>query len=93
MASVPYATTATILNTVAGPTATLGGAITDFVGFYGEAGCAQRALAAQGTLSISAITSSTPYGFASKADADALLAQVAEIVATLTATGLWKGAA
>lgn len=85
MTSTPYQTTDTIKTNV-------GGSTTEILSFYGKTGTAQRAASSQGTLSISALQTSG-YGFASKANGDAFLAQVAEIVATLTALGLWKGGA
>lgn len=45
--------------------------------------------AAFDALSISAITSTSPFGFASKADADALIARVEAIVAGLKSLGLF----
>ena len=48
--------------------------------------------AALATLSIGAITATTPYGFASKADGDALVAQVEALTAALAAYGIIKQA-
>ena len=39
-------------------------------------------------LNISAITSTSPYGFASKADADAVVQQLKDVVAALKALGI-----
>lgn len=63
----------------------LGGAATDTIGFYGATPAAQRAAAAQAT-SLVGTASSTALDTATKA---ALL----EVMNTLTALGLWKGAA
>lgn len=96
MASVPYATTNTIANVVPGPTATLGYATTDLVGFYGSAGTARRASANQAALTIVAYGGTAygyGYGFSTYASIATLVATVNEIVATLTALGAWKGSA
>lgn len=87
MSSTPYNTQ----NTV--KAAELGASATDVVSFYGETGTAQRASAAQAALNIDAITSSSPFGWKDKADADATLALLEEIRATLVAVGLMKGSA
>jgi len=63
----------------------LGASITDKVSLYGVAPIAQRAGAAQATSLV---------GTASSTDVDtALKAAVIEIMNTLTAIGIWKGAA
>ena len=63
----------------------LGDAITDTVGFYGVTPIAQRALAAQATSLV---------GTASSTAVDTpLKAAILEIMNTLAAVGLWKGAA
>ncbi len=63
----------------------IGDATTDTLGFYGATPIAQRALAAQAT-SLVGTASSTALDTATKA---ALI----EVMNTLTALGLWKGAA
>lgn len=64
---------------------TFGQSITDKVSLYGVTPIAQRALAAQATSLV---------GTASSTDVDtALKAAVIEIMDTLTAIGIWKGAA
>lgn len=63
----------------------IGGSITDTVGFYGTTPTAQRAAAAQNTTAVGT-ASSTAVDTATKA---ALI----EVMNTLTALGLWKGAA
>jgi hypothetical protein len=63
----------------------IGGAVTDKVAFYGITPAAQRAAAAQAT-SLLSTASSTAIDTATKA-------AIIEIMNTLTALGLWKGAA
>ena len=82
-ATTPAAATFTNLTST-GNTA-LGNAITDTVGFYGLTPVAQRALAAQNTTLLST-ASSTAIDTLTKA-------AIIEIMNTLTALGLWKGAA
>lgn len=65
--------------------ALIGGATTDKVGFYGTTPIVQRAAAAQATSLV---------GTASSTAVDtALKAAVIEIMNTLAAHGIWKGAA
>lgn len=61
----------------------IGDAAADPIGFYGTAAVSQRALAAQHT---SLLSSSTDFTAAH-------LNAIKEIMATLTALGLWKGSA
>ena len=83
MTATPYTTSASVTFQVASDP-------TDVLAFYGESGSAQRASAAQGTITVTS-TSTSPWGASSKAEMDALVAQVKEIASTLTALGLWKG--
>ena len=53
----------------------------------------QRAGAAQAAVATTASTTTTPYGFATAAQADALVAICNELRATLVANNMWKGAA
>lgn len=62
---------------------TVGNAVGDTIGHYGVAAVSQRALAAQHT---SLLSSSTDFTAAH-------LNALKEIMATLTALGLWKGSA
>jgi hypothetical protein len=64
---------------------TLGDAVTDTVGFYGTTPTAQRSLAAQNTTLLTT-ASSTAIDTLTKA-------AIIEIMNTLAALGLWKGAA
>ncbi len=70
----------------AGPDGTIfGRSITDLIAFYGETPAAQRAAAAQAT-SLVGTASSTAVN-------TDLKAAIIEIMNTLDALGLWKGAA
>lgn len=81
--NTPAAATVTAL-TATGNVA-LGNAITDTIGFYGTTPIAQRAGAVQATSAV---------GTASSADVTtAMKAALIEIMDTLAALGLWKGAA
>jgi hypothetical protein len=65
--------------------ATIGRSVTELVSFYGVTPVAQRAAAAQAT-SLLSTASSTAIDTATKA-------AIIEIMNTLTAIGIWKGAA
>lgn len=92
MANTPYITSVTANFQVPGPVDVALSA-TDYLGFYGATPVVQRASAAQAAPTVGTITSSSPFGFQTKAYGDALIATVNEIVATLTGLGLWKGGA
>lgn len=70
----------------------IGNTAAETFGFHGVAPSAQRAGAAQAAVVSTAATSTTPFGF-SQAQADALVALVNEMRATLVAKGLMKGSA
>lgn len=70
----------------------LGQSNTDKVSFYGVTPVAQRSGSAQAAVATTAATSSTPYGY-SQTQADAIVALVNEMRATLVAAGLMKGSA
>lgn len=63
----------------------IGGATTDKIGFYGDTPIAQRAAAAQGTATVGTASAT--------AVTTEVKAAIIEIMNTLTALGLWKGAA
>lgn len=63
------------------------------VGCYGATPVIQRAGAAQAAVTTTAATSTTPYGFATAAQADAIVTLVNELRAALVAFGPIKGAA
>jgi hypothetical protein len=68
----------------------LGQSATDLVGFWGTAPSAQRTSSAQAALTLTTATTGG-YGFTTTTGFSALVAQVNEIAAMLTAAGLWKG--
>lgn len=69
-----------------------GSSATEKIAFYGGTPVAQRASAVQVAVTTTAATSTTPFGYSST-QADAIVATLNEVVATLTALGLWKGGA
>ena len=62
------------------------------VGFYGYTPIVQRSGASQGTFT-TGMTQSTGYGFLTSTAADAAVALLTEIRATLVALGIMKGSA
>ena len=94
MASTPYVTTST-LTTVLAPAPIVGESASDTVGFYGNTGVAQTNAAITNTgfntlpsTVLSGLTATTPYGFDTLADAQALVNQVKALTAALVAVGL-----
>lgn len=79
----PRGTDIAVVGTGASGGDTLGATTADVISFYGTAAVSQRALAAQHT---SLLSSSTDFTAAH-------LNALKEIMATLTALGLWKGSA
>jgi len=71
----------------------LGQSITDLVGIYGVTPVAQRAGSAQAAVITTGSTNSSPYGFATAGQGDAIVALVNELRAALVAVGIIKGAA
>lgn len=71
----------------------IGTAAAQKLGFHGATPVVQRAGAAQAAVVTTAATQTSPYGFATQAQADAIVALVNEIRAALVAKGLIKGAA
>jgi hypothetical protein len=71
----------------------IGAATTDKIGFYGATPIVQRAGAAQAAVATTGSTNSSPYGFTTAAQADALVTLVNELRAALVALGAIKGAA
>jgi hypothetical protein len=72
---------------------TVGQSTADKIGFYGLATpIAQRAGSAQAAVTTTAATSTTPYGYATSAQADAIVTLVNELRAALVALNLIKGA-
>ncbi len=71
----------------------LGSSATALVGFHGAAGTARRASVAQAAVITTAATQSTPYGFATQAQADAIVTLVNELRAFAVEKNLIKGSA
>ena len=71
----------------------LGQSITDKVALHGSVPVAQRAGAAQAAVTTTGATSTTPYGFSSAAQADAIVTLVNELRAAIVEKGVIKGAA
>ncbi len=71
----------------------LGSSATTLVGFHGAAGTARRASVAQAAVITTAATQSTPYGFATQAQADAIVTLVNELRAFAVEKNLIKGSA
>jgi len=63
------------------------------LGFLGATPIVQRAGAAQAAVVTTSATNSSPYGFATAAQADAIVTLVNELRAALVANGLIKGSA
>lgn len=61
-------------------------------GFYGVAPVAKRVGADQAAVTTTAATSTTPFGFGTAAQADAVVTLVNELRAAMVALGLIKGA-
>jgi len=71
----------------------VGGATTDLVSFYGVTPIAQRSGSAQTAVTTTAATTSTPFGFSTATQANAIVTLVNELRAALVAIGVIKGAA
>lgn len=72
---------------------TLGQDTSDKISFYGVTPIVQRSGAAQAAVTTTAATSTTPYGFSSAAQADAIVTLVNELRAWAVAIGGIKGSA
>lgn len=71
----------------------LGTSTSQKIAFHGSTPVAQRAGSAQAAVSTTAATNSSPYGYTTAAQADAIVTLVNEIRATLVEKGLMKGSA
>ncbi len=71
----------------------IGTAITQKIGLYGATPIAQRAGAAQAAVATTASTPTTPYGYTTAAQADAIVTLVNELRAWAVAQGAIKGSA
>lgn len=71
----------------------LGQSTSDLISFYGVTPIAQSSGAAQAAVGTTPATSSTPVGYTTTTQANAIVALVNEIRRVLVAYGLMKGAA
>lgn len=71
----------------------LGQSASDPISFHGASPIAQRSGAAQVAVATTGATNTTPYGFTTAAQADAIVTLLNEVRATLVANGLMKGSA
>lgn len=78
---------------LAGATQTIGGAATDKLGFYGTAPVTQPSGAGEAAVTTTAATSTTPYGFSTVTQANAIVTLVNQLRSDLVALGLIKGSA
>jgi len=69
----------------------VGQSATDKIGFYGATPVAQPSAASQAAVATTGSTTSTPYGYTTSAQADAIVTLLNEIRAVLVANGLMKG--
>lgn len=70
----------------------LGQSATDKVGFHGKTPVAQRSGAAQAAVSTTASTTTSPAGYATTTQANAIVTLVNELRAAMVANGLIAGA-
>jgi hypothetical protein len=71
---------------------TLGQSTTDLVSFHGVTPVAQRSGSAQAAVSTTASTTTTPAGYATTTQANAIVTLVNELRAALVAKGIIAGA-
>lgn len=71
----------------------LGGSTTHDIGFHGATPSDQRANASQAAVSVTASTTTSPAGYSTTTQANAIVTLVNEIRATLVEKGLMKGSA
>lgn len=69
----------------------LGQSSTDTISFYGATPVAQRSGAVQAAVTTTAATSTTPYGFSTVTQANAVVTLVNELRATLVGNGMIAG--
>lgn len=72
---------------------TIGKSTTEKCSVYGVTPIVQRSGSTQAAVSTTAATSTSPYGFATSTQADAVVSLVNELRAALTAIGAIKGSA
>lgn len=71
----------------------VGQASTDKVAFYGATPIAQQSSASQAAVGTAAATTTSPHGFATGTQADAIVTLVNEMRSVLVSLGLMKGSA
>ncbi len=71
----------------------LGQSATDKVGFFGATPIVQRSGAAQAAVAVTGATNTTPFGYTTAAQADAIVTLVNEMRLVLVNHGLMKGSA
>jgi UDP-N-acetyl-D-mannosaminuronic acid transferase (WecB/TagA/CpsF family) len=93
--TAPHTVTTTNVNNAnaGGDGFQMGAAATDKIGFYGATPVVQRSGAVQAALATTVSTTTTPYGYTTQAQADAIVTLVNEIRATLVQNGMIKGSA
>lgn len=69
----------------------LGQSSTDKISFYGATPITQRTSANQATVTTTAATTTTPWGYSTSTQANAIVTLVNELQASLVALGLIKG--
>lgn len=67
--------------------------VSDKIAFYGSTPIVQRSGSAQAAISTTAATTTTPWGFTTSTQANAIVTLLTEVRATLVALGLMKGSA
>lgn len=88
----PNSTTTSAFVGGGGNTVKVGNTTTDTIGMYGAIPVVQRATAASHTTiatTVAVSTTSAIWGFSTSTQANATIAAVAEIQATLVALGIW----
>jgi UDP-N-acetyl-D-mannosaminuronic acid transferase (WecB/TagA/CpsF family) len=70
----------------------MGQSTTDKIAFYGATPVVQRSGSVQAAVATTAATTTTPYGFSTLTQANAIVTLVNEIRATLVANGMIAGA-
>ncbi|HEX5320433.1 MAG TPA: hypothetical protein VFW46_14820 [Stellaceae bacterium] len=70
----------------------LGQSETDLIAFYGATPVAQRSGSAQAAVTTTTATTTSPWGFATSAQANAVITLVNELRATLVQNGMIAGA-
>lgn len=71
----------------------LGQDTSDLIGFYGKTAVVQPSGAEQAAVSTTAATTTTPWGFTTSTQANAIVSLVNQIRADLVSLGLLKGSA